>query len=659
MTRTFSASLIVIFFLSTLLYLSGAVPAYLALGTMAIFVAVVMCAGFVLLRAAGAEDMPATAAWVMGVLATSIGLYALTVPFNLLAVTAFAAWSVLVLTAAFMSRTKAVKSRHKGNHELLGLVLCGAATLFWCGDMAQVPRVLAEHGVLSTWTDQFIHGSVISQFGDPRAAGRQAIQLADLPLPLYHYASYLLPAVFASPLNLPGLTLATSIWVPMGFFTLCAGAYSLGSALGRSAGAVAALAVLTLLPDAASYGLYNRLFGFYWYVIAIPGAAYALGIVLAALAFLKRWSEGSRAADLVTSAALVIGCVLVRVHIFVLAFPAWLAYVVLATRVARRHMYLCIGGALAAFLLFVWAFYSLVPHSAWALPGFLQITHTQQQPVPYRGLYHQLTVLYGPGVAMTVGVLLIVPACLGIFVLLYPASLLLAQRTRRLERSDSIPVVFFAFYLLLILTAPVPAYGDATELTQRPFVLLYAVVAIWTAVEFARWFMLRGGLAAPAVRVGLALATALSVLAILRYTVRDWRWDYSYTVAEGLPEAANYVRDHWRPGDTLAAQEVQATFATTDVAIQLVSMTGVPSYLALPFMQSTRGESYARAAADRYAALEKVEDQDSYDAAMADLKAMRVRWYVVAEHDQRGPRWDPKRRRAALVDRMVAVYEVD
>ncbi len=82
----------------------------------------------------------------------------------------------------------------------------------------------------------------------------------------------MLPAVFAGALDLPGLTLATSIWVPVGFVTACAGAYALGAALGGHYGGVAALAALTLLPDPASYGLHNRLFGYYWYMIAVPGA---------------------------------------------------------------------------------------------------------------------------------------------------------------------------------------------------------------------------------------------------------------------------------------------------------------------------------------------------------------------------------------------------
>src|SRR4030095_5883968 len=97
-----------------------------------------------------------------------------------------------------------------------------------------------------------------------------ALQPAGMPRPPYHYASYMLPSALAWPLDLPGLSLATSVWVPIGFLAICAGAYTLGAALGGPVAGFAALGTLTLLPDAASYGMYNRLFGFYWYVLAGP-----------------------------------------------------------------------------------------------------------------------------------------------------------------------------------------------------------------------------------------------------------------------------------------------------------------------------------------------------------------------------------------------------
>ena len=152
----------------------------------------------------------------------------------------------------------------------LALALCGAAPRVLVrrarrGSADSVARRRARH------LDRSVHPRHrdLAARG-PRAAGRQAIELAGVSPPAYHYASYVLPAVFAWPLDLSGLTLATSVWVPLGFLTACAGAYALGAALPGTAAAWRP-AALTLLPDAASYGLHNRLFGYYWYVVAVPG----------------------------------------------------------------------------------------------------------------------------------------------------------------------------------------------------------------------------------------------------------------------------------------------------------------------------------------------------------------------------------------------------
>jgi hypothetical protein len=653
-----AATLVVAPPLALLFWLSGAVSLIAALAAMALVAYVVLSAGFLLLRLANAADMPALAAWVLGICATAIGLYALVAAFDLLAANAFVVWALLLLCLGTVMRRSLPAPRRLERSELVALLLCAAATIFWCRDLAQVPQILWRDGVLTTWVDQFIHGSGISQFGDPRAAGRQSIQLADVARMPYHYASYMLPAALVWPLDLSGLTLAMSVWVPLGFLTVCAGAYALGTTLAGRGGGVAALGALTLLPDAASYGLHNRLFGYYWYVLAVPTASYAVGVALLAIAFLRRWSAARDIRALLASAALVAGLAFVRVHIFALLLPAWLACAALTTRVVQRRVLLFIGGGLALFALFVWGFYRVFPDAPHALGIFLEYTHTRQQPTAYRGLYGGLLALHGAYVAVPVGVLLVVASTLGIFGIFYPVSVLLARRARRLELIDLVPLALLVSYVLLILTAPIPAHGDSTEFTQRPFVLVYAVFAVWTAAGFTGWLAMNGGLRRRRVWLPLLIAAAVTVMWVLRCTVGDWRWAQTYTVAEGLPQAATYLRSRSQPGELLATQGLDTVLVTTDLAIQLVGMTGVPAYLSRPFIHISAGGSHARIAEQRYVALRAVERETSAEAALARLRGLGIRWYVVAESDRSGPLWDPERRRAAFVDRMVAVYAV-
>ena len=57
-------------------------------------------------------------------------------------------------------------------------------------------------------------------------------------------------------------------------------------------------------------------------------------------------------------------------------------------------------------------------------------------------------------------------------------ALFAQQCERRLQATDWIVPAVAAWYVLLMVTAPIPGHGDSTEWTQRPFVLLYAVVAV-------------------------------------------------------------------------------------------------------------------------------------------------------------------------------------
>lgn len=628
MRRSVAAAAVIAVPLALLFFLSGEVSALAALAATAAVVFVVLCAGHLLLRAAGANDFGLPAAWVLGLTATAVALLILVLVFQLLAASAFAIWALIVLALGF-------RYRGEPGPGLMALALCGAATLFWCWDIAQVPTVLARDGVLATWTDQFYHGAAISQFGDPRSDGRGTNLLADAPLPPYHYGSYLLPATLAWPLDLPGLPLATSVWVPLGFFTTCAGAYALGAALGGPFGGMAALAAVTLIPDAASYGLANRAFGYYWHQLEVPGGAYAVGACLVAFALLRRGAAGA----VVAAAALPI-----RLHVFLLAFPAWIA----SAAFIRGRMRLL--AALAAGLaIFVFAYYALVPGATPAVGQFLELARN-----PYLWLYHTGLPRLGAGTAIAVGTLLLIPAILGVFVLLYPLSVWLLYRARRLERHDIVPAAVLVTYLLLVLAAPVPPHGDPTELPHRPFVLVYAVIAVWTAAGFARWAEGYGGWRNARIRIAVVALAALTALLGVWYTVRDARLHRTYEVAAGLPQAARFLRAHAQPGDVLAVQGLARGPVYTDHAVQLVALTGTPAYLSVPHMRATLGGQAGEVRA-RYEALAGIAEEKDAQAARARLRELGVRWYVVVDKAG-GPSWDRARSQAAFLSRDTAVY---
>jgi hypothetical protein len=482
------------------------------------------------------------------------------------------------------------------------------------------------------------------------AQGRQSFQLAGFPRLFYHHASYLLPAVLAAPLDLPGLPLATSAWLPLGFFTLCAGSYLLGQALAGPRGAVAAVAVLTLVPEAGDYGLRNAFFGFDWHVLTHPTAAYALGIALASFAFLKRWCDERRPRLLALSVALAAGLLLFRAHIFVLALPAVLATAAIATAEFRRRRLVYTGAALALLVVL-----SAMADEQRALRPFLAAVHNQPA-IAYAGWYDFLLQRYGAGVALPVGVLLVFPVFLGIFTLLYPVALWLRHRSA----FDALPLLLIAGYAALIAVAPIPANGDPTELTHRPFVLVYAVVAIWTVAVLVERVALRWV---------LALAGAAFV-ALWPYggpwpeaPKFSWGWNYyARALTPGLAQAAAFLRREGKPGDVFAVQGLQRGWVPTlrpgwvptDAAAELAALSGMPAYLARPYIHMAQGGERKLVALERHAALEAVARVTRPSDALARLGALGVRWYVVT--GERGPIWDPERDLALFRHGKVAVY---
>lgn len=636
--------------LAALLWLCGAVSLAAASAAMLLLTLVVLATGFSLARTIDRAADSAAAAWVLGVFVSSLALYALVEGLGLAATSAALAWT---LAAAALGWRHRLWRARIDRRELPGVLLGAALTLLWCRHSAEAPAVLAETGVLPVWIDYVVHGGAISAFGDPLARGGQSFELAGFPRPFYHYASYLLPAALAAPLDLPGLPLATSAWLPLGFFTLCAGGYLLGQSLTGARGGVAAVAVLTLMPEVGDYGMRNPFFSFDWNVLTHPTAAYALGIALASFAFLKRWCDERRPGLLALSIVLAAGLLLFRAHIFVLALPAVLATAATATAAFRRRRLLYTGAALALLLLLLGLRW--MTDGQPALRPFLATVH-DQPGIAYAGWYEFLLQHHGAGVALPAGLLLVFPVFLGIFMLLYPIALWLRHRSA----FDVLPLLLIAGYAALMALAPVPANGDPTELTHRPFVLVYAAVAVWTVAVLVERVALRWVLAL----AGAALVAFLPQSGLWPEAPKfSWGWKYyARALTPGLAPAADFLRREGKPGDQFAVQGLQrgwlpsarAGWVPTDDAAELGALSGMPAYIARPYIQMAYGGERHLVALERHAALEWVARETRSSAALARLASLGVRWYVVT--GDRGPAWDPQRRLAVFRDPDVAIY---
>jgi hypothetical protein len=668
--------LLVAALLSILLLRSG-LDAYVTIVAAAAAVAyVVMTAGHLLLGAAGKHGRDPSAGFVVGLLAICLAVYALTVVFPITAAFAFGAVAALVIGMRIIFRRRldaAVPAVAAADwRKLAGLALCVAFTYAWCAAPSSAYETLRTQGVLPVWADYFFHGGLISQFGDPRALGHGSIFFAGQSPTFYHFGSYGVAAALAGMLEQPGLPIATSAWLPLGFLAMLAGAYALGERLADSAGGVAALVAVAIIPDASNYGLRNGFFSFQWTISATVGATYALGAAFVSLAFLDRWATERSRAALAASALLALASLIFRVQIFLLYFPAWIAAAAICgaregeqRRVIARVMLL--GLAAGAVVCFLTVDHLLASDPGFwrfqggALEGFLRSVHTDQEPTAYTGLYAYLQSANAPAITLMAGIMLAIVAALGVFVILFPAACLLAHEKRVLKPIDALCGLLSYCWLLLMLFAPVLFNGDSTDLIHRPFVLLYAAMAIWTVCLVLRVATLRLD------RVRAWQALLLAAILALPAIASDapgmmhpkFRWGerfVSMPIPPGLVEAASIMRKHATAGDIFAVAGMSAAYAAIDVPLQVCALSGMPAYLSRPFLEMSKDGPRARVAAARLAELHAVDDAADYGAAMQRLRAIDVRWYLVT--DNRAPRWDPARKRAAFVARSVALYDV-
>ena len=118
--------------------------------------------------------------------------------------------------------------------------------------------------------------------------------------------------------------------------------------------------------------------------------------------------------------------------------------------------------------------------------------------------------------------------------------------------------------------------------------------------------------------------------------------------------ASAFLRAKSRPGEAFAVQGVPLGWVATDVATQIISLTGLPAYIARPFIHVSKHGAEEAETLRRYNALHAIAAEADFQAAMRRIAQLGVQWYVV--RGAAGPRWDPGRRSAVFVKGDIAVY---
>lgn len=468
---------------------------------------------------------------------------------------------VAVLTFLAAKPTRA--ERREDSASLLALGVCIVAATLWCQDSIRPTSVQGDVVVFKPWIDSFYHAVHLRIFGAGHGAATiEDFRLAGVPARLYHYASYLVPALVGRFSGIGSYTTFAGVLAPLGVFFSGLGAYVLvASFWGRWPG-LGACAALLLLPDGFQQGMRNPFMSYHWLTQISPSATYGLAVLAVAWLFVTRGCvEGSRLHIVV---GWLVGGLLVvyKAHFFI----ASALLLLLVPPVFFR-------GALGLRRRILWAALVVTAYVVTIVcvrdvPGIppirfdgasagkvLGLVSSFTQPGTVRALTAERL---GPDLPWLSNVLVGTPfvllAALGLFL---PLLAILAIRLRK-----QTPTLVLAFPFILLVNFVVMFLGLALdmrsstpdELSHRPVMVVYFVVVSWIGgaavlllLEAKRW----ARVARPAL-VCLALLL-MGVPAFFGAGVhRMWalpRISPPLRIPSAFYRTAQFIRDHSRPQD--------------------------------------------------------------------------------------------------------------
>ena len=601
------------------------------------------------------RDLPLALRFLIGFVLLA---YALALPVKLAGVPILFPAALFVLLGPLLPKTADPVDR-EGFSLILTLLAAAGFAALWSLESTHRVGDFAVTGVFRLWLDFFSHAGIIAEFGDPRAIGRGSAILADMPENFYHFVSFALPALAVRLLDMTPLQSVTSIWLPVGIFATALGVMALGREVAGPAGGALAVLLLAACPDTAAYGLRQGFLSFHWMLETAPGSLYALPCACAAICLLVPWCRESDPRALLGSGLLLGAVFLLRAHVFIWLAGPWAATALISWRRLTLGLKLALlaAGVLAAGIGMLAMARTEIATRGFVsyLAQYIEFLHQSNAPTGYDGLYPGMVASLGRGGALVPGLALAWLAMGGAPLLTFLFGAVLAWRRRRLEALDLLPFGLLIWSGLFMLLAPTPFNQDTTEFRQRGFVLIVIILLVWNA----RWFVL---LAPGWTRArGMALISC-AVLPVTAIWITDWKaprmaWGAPFVSASVSPDviaAAAWLRKEAGRANVFTLSRMDENIVLFDEQMALVSLSGVPAWLARPGIHTLAGGASAAAMRLRLATLTDIAAAADKTTALAPLHSAKVDFYIV--HDPAGPRWDTDRAAAAFRSGDLAIY---
>ena len=510
--------------------------------------------------------------------------------------------------------------------------ICGTS-LVWSWQAIRSFARLRTEGILHAWVDFFFHSTVIAQFGHFSALNGTSIFSYGTRIPLYHWASYMLPAVLCTFSSTPALVLATSFWVLLGFITMAMGAWVLGAILADWIGAIAAVLLILLAPSAAHYGLHNHFFDFPWLLQISAGLSFGVGLSLLAIGLfiIALRNHNVFAAGAATIFALAEAAF--KMHFMVTLLPACALFVILRWRWTRPNTKFVALGAFVSATLLLMLFAERINRAPHFFTGAHNVTKIlslmlDMKPGAAPNLFPKIATSTPFFISTPIGILLVLIAATGLLLPFYFLGWTSLHKLRLARPADCFPLLMLVVYCFVILCFPTQTFtGDPTEYQHRNFVLIYAVLSVWCsyfAVMLANHLWHRRLPLVLAVCACCMLPVPLLLESTAQTNVLKWtKSSASNPVPSGLFESAQYIRKVAPLSDVVVASNFKDEVALVALSERRALLIMDENY--------AKGLSYtSKAIVNRRVVGQQLAHAGSYQQMRRIAEANAINWYVAA-----------------------------
>lgn len=451
------------------------------------------------------------------------------------------------LLATRQSRPQPIRRPNRDRSALAALVVALVAATFWTRHDFPILTPAGEDLIYWPGDEYFVHATYVWQMSSPvNPWTRGAFYLAGAPFTLYHYVSYVWPALLEILTHQPALQTVSSLWTPLGLAQLGLAAYGLGTCwFGRRAGFWCAVAAVAI-PDASLWSLRVWLFSLDLLTVASPSLAYGiaaagLGAGLATMGVSRR-QAGPFFAGIVLAGTTA----LIKAQIFVSLLPLAAFFLViglirLKSVLARGAIAIMIAATVAAGLAastFKGApSLSLDPNRG--APFLSDVLNTVPPDSFLQDFSGDLEKPASAGVLLSRTVLLILVCCQGLLFLAAPVAIVELLRFRRSRLPMFIVAIALVTFVAIGLLIGPNQNGDPFELQHRPFTWVYFLLTVWTTGSLRTWITKRDGPISLSVGVALALAPAAVAPGMINLRVVELPRD--------LVASAGFIRENADP----------------------------------------------------------------------------------------------------------------